>query len=167
MSSLRVLPPLSVRAFSVLLLLLAACFAAAVLGSWFNLGPLQDWYPSLRKPTWTPPNWVFAPVWTMLYVLMALAAWLVWLRAGWPACRAAMTLFIVQLILNAAWSGLFFSLHQPGIAFAEIVVLWFAIAATLWHFGRISTLAAGLFTPYLLWVTFAAILNGTIWRMNA
>ena len=156
MNSLRVLLPLSVKEFSVLLLLLTACFAAAGLGAWFNLGPLQDWYPSLRKPAWTPPNWVFAPVWTTLYLLMALAA-----------SRTAMTWFAVQLVLNAAWSGLFFSLHQPGVAFAEILVLWFAIVATLCSFGRISILAAGLFTPYLLWVTFAAILNGTIWRMNA
>ncbi len=151
----------------MLLVLLAACIAAAALGSWFNLGPIEDWYPSLRKPTWTPPNWIFAPVWTTLYLLMALAAWLVWLRAGWPACRTALALFAVQLGLNAAWSGLFFSLHSPGSAFAEILLLWCVIFATLWSFARISYLAASLFAPYLLWVTFAAVLNGTIWKMNS
>ena len=166
MSSPKALQPFYVRDFAVLLILLLVCFAAAGLGAWFNLGPIQNWYPTLRKPTWTPPNWVFAPVWTTLYLLMALAAWLVWLRVGWPASRTVLALFAVQLVLNAAWSGLFFRLHSPGIAFVEIIVLWCAIVATLWSFGRISALAAGLLAPYLLWVTFAAILNGVIYSMN-
>jgi benzodiazapine receptor len=98
---------------------------------------------------------------------MALAAWLVWRSAGWPKAQTALVLFFVQLAFNTAWSGLFFRLHSPGIAFAEILLLWCVIAATLWAFGRISTIAAILFAPYLLWVAFAAVLNGTIWRMNA
>lgn len=167
MRPLRMLSPHLVDELAVLLVLLVVCYATAGLGAWSNVGPIQDWYPSLRKPSWTPPNWVFAPVWTALYLMMALAAWLVWLRVGWPSCRIALGLFAVQLVLNAVWSGLFFRLHSPGIAFAEIILLWCAIAATLWSFGRISALAAGLFAPYLLWVTFAAVLNGTIWRMNS
>jgi len=146
---------------------LAICFAAAGLGAWFNAGALEGWYPNLRKPTWTPPPWVFAPVWTVLYLCMALAAWLVWRRAERPERRTALILFSIQLVLNVAWSGLFFGLRRPGIAFAEIVILWVAIAATLWGFSRVSTPAAWLFVPYLAWVTFAAALNGSIWWMNS
>lgn len=167
MTSPKEFPSIFVRDLAVLLVLLAVCFAAAALGAWFNAGPLDDWYPTLRKPAWTPPNWVFAPVWTTLYLLMALAAWLVWRRAGWPASRTSLAWFAFQLVLNAAWSGLFFRLHSLGFAFVELLVLWCAIAATLRSFGRISALAAGLFAPYLLWVAFAAVLNGTIWRMNS
>jgi benzodiazapine receptor len=156
-----------VRDLTVLVVLLTACFTAAALGAWFNVEPIRDWYPTLRKPTWTPPDWVFAPVWSILYLLMAVAAWLVWRRAGWPGSLTALVLFFVQLALNAVWSGLFFQLHSPGSAFLEILLLWCAIVATLWSFGRISGWAAGLFAPYLLWVTFATILNGTIWRMNS
>ena len=110
---------------------------------------------------------MFGPVWTTLYVLMALAAWHVWRLAGWAASRTALGLFAVQLVLNAAWSGLFFALSSPASAFAEIILLWCAIAATLWSFGRVSILAAGLLVPYLLWVTYAAALTGTIWGMNS
>jgi tryptophan-rich sensory protein len=152
---------------AVLLALLAVCLGAGLVGAALTAGPVRDWYPTLHKPAWTPPDWLFGPVWTALYVLMALAAWLVWRRAGWPASRTALGLFAVQLLLNVAWSGLFFALHSPGLAFAEILLLWSAIVATLWAFGRVSAPAAGLLVPYLLWVTYAAALNGAIWRMNA
>lgn len=157
--------PLS-RQLVGLLVFLAACFATAAVGAALTAATVHDWYPALRKPPWTPPNWVFGPAWTTLYTLMALAAWLVWRRGRTPTRRTALGLFAVQLVLNAAWSGLFFTLRSPGIAFAEILLLWCAILATLWSFGRVSTLAAGLFVPYLVWVTYAAALNGTIWRMN-
>lgn len=155
------------RQLAMLLVLLAVCFGTAAVGAALTAGPVRDWYPTLRKPAWTPPDWVFGPVWTTMYVLMALAAWLVWRRAGWAASRTALGLFAVQLVLDAAWSGLFFALRSPPSAFAEIILLWCAIAATLSSFGRVSTLAASLLVPYLLWVTYAAALNGTIWRMNS
>jgi benzodiazapine receptor len=155
------------RQLFVLLALLVVCFLTALVGAMLTAASVRDWYPTLRKPAWTPPDWVFGPAWTILYLLMALAAWQVWRRAGWAASRTALGLFAVQLVLNAVWSGLFFTLRSPGVAFAEILLLWCAIATTLWSFGRLSPQAAGLLTPYLLWVTFAAILNGAIWRMNS
>jgi tryptophan-rich sensory protein len=106
-------------------------------------------------------------VWTVLYLLMAIAAWLVWRRSSRSGGPAALGLFAVQLALNAAWSPLFFGLHNPGIAFVDIILLWAAIAATLWSFGRISALAASLFVPYLMWVSYATALNWAIWRMNS
>jgi uncharacterized protein YbjT (DUF2867 family)/tryptophan-rich sensory protein len=155
------------KCLAMLLVLLAVCFGTAAVGAALTAGPVRDWYPTLRKPAWTPPDWVFGPVWTILYVLMALAAWFVWRRARGAASRTALGLFAVQLVLNAAWSGLFFTLRSPASAFAEIILLWCAIAATLSSFGRVSTLGASLLVPYLLWVTYAAALNGTIWRMNS
>lgn len=159
--------PSSVRQLAVLLVLLAICLGTGVLGAVLTAASVRDWYPTLSKPGWTPPDWVFGPVWTALYVMLAFAAWLVWRRVGWEASRRALGLFAAQLLLNAGWSGLFFALHSPASAFADILLLWAAIIATLWSFRRVSAVAAGLLVPYLLWVTFAAILNGAIWRMNA
>jgi tryptophan-rich sensory protein len=155
------------RQFAALLVLLAACLGTEAVGGILTAASVRGWYRTLDKPAWTPPDWLFGPVWTILFVLMGVAAWLVWRRTGWRASRTALGLFAVQLALNAAWSGLFFTLRNPGAAFAEILLLWCAIAATLWSFGRISPLAAGLLVPYLLWVTYAAVLNGTIWRLNS
>jgi translocator protein len=151
----------------------------AALGAWVLLPLLMGgavgglfqpgaWYDALAKPAWNPPSWVFGPVWTLLYVLMGLAAWLVWDRYGWrgPA-RTALTLFVVQLAFNGAWSAIFFGLQSPGLAFAEIVVLWSLIVATLLLFWRLRPVAGLLLVPYLLWVSFAAVLNFTIWRLNA
>src|SRR5581483_10582213 len=134
---------------------LAVCFGTAAVGGALTASGVRDWYPALNKPSWTPPDWVFGPVWTALYLMMALAAWPVWRRAGWPRSRAALVLFAVQLVLNAAWSGLFFALRRPGAAFAEVILLWAAIFATLVAFGRVSAAATGLLVPYLLWVTYA------------
>lgn len=142
---------------------LIACFGAASLGALFMPG---EWYASLRKPSWNPPGWIFGPVWTALYTLMAVAAWLVWQQGGFNTHRRALTLFAVQLALNAAWTPLFFGLHWPGVAFAEIVLLWLAIAATLTAFHRINAPAAWLLAPYLAWVSFAAALNLALWRLN-
>jgi len=139
------------------------CFAAAAFGGLFMPG---EWYASLKKPTWNPPGWVFGPVWTALYTMMALAAWLVWKRGGFAAQRRPLALFLVQLGLNAAWTPLFFGLHRPGLAFAEIVLLWLAIAATLATFWRVSRAAAWLLAPYLAWVSFAAALNLALWQLN-
>jgi tryptophan-rich sensory protein len=125
-----------------------------------------EWYASLKKPSWNPPGWVFGPVWTTLYVMMAVAAWLVWKRGGFSSQRPALVLFLAQLALNAAWTPLFFGLHRPGLAFAEILLLWLAIAAALAAFRPVSRAAAWLLTPYLAWVSFAAVLNFALWRLN-
>jgi tryptophan-rich sensory protein/uncharacterized protein YbjT (DUF2867 family) len=151
-------------------LALAACllvvFAAAALGGLFTGSSVSTWYPSLRKPSWTPPAGVFAPVWTALYGMMAVAAWRVWRRDGLRESRLSLGVFALQLGLNAAWSGLFFGLRAPGAAFAEILLLWLAIAATAVLFAARDRAAALLMTPYLAWVSFAAVLNGTIASMN-
>lgn len=144
--------------------LLLICFAAAAFGGMFMPG---EWYASLKKPAWNPPGWVFGPVWTALYTMMAVAAWLVWKRGGFTVQRGPLTLFLVQLALNAVWTPLFFGLQWPGAAFAEIVLLWVAIGVTLFAFGRVSQVAAWLLVPYLAWVSFAAALNFALWRLNA
>jgi translocator protein len=133
------------------------------MGSLFQPGA---WYASLEKPAFNPPSWVFGPVWTALYVLMGVAAWLVWERFG-GAARTALAVFGVQLAFNAAWSVLFFGLRSPGLAFAWIVILWSLIVATLVLFWRLRPLAGVLLVPYLAWVSFAAVLNLAIWRLNA
>ena len=147
--------------------LIGACFAAAGVGSSLTTPALDNWYAALAKPAWTPPNWVFGPVWSSLYFTMAIAAWLVWRRRNNQGARLALALFVLQLALNVVWSGLFFALRNPQAAFIEIVVLWGAILLTLVTFWRISRLAGWLLTPYLSWVTFAVSLNFAIWRLNA
>ena len=143
------------------------CFGAAFIGSLFTNPSIPTWYAGLVKPSWTPPNWVFGPVWSALYLTMALAAWLVWRRRGLAAASIPITLFMVQLALNTAWSILFFGLTMPGVALGEIVILWFAILATMIAFWRSTPIAGYLLLPYLVWVTFATGLNFAIWRMNA
>ncbi len=142
------------------------CLAAGWLGSLLTASSIPVWYQALAKPSWTPPSWLFAPVWTALFLMMGTAAWLVWRPRGWTGASWALGLFVGQLALNVAWSGLFFKLRRPGLAFMEIVALWLAIVATMWSFARHSAPAALLLAPYLAWVTFAAALNLSIWRMN-
>jgi benzodiazapine receptor len=148
-----------------LVLSVLVCFAAAGLGSVWTAKSVGTWYQALEKPSWNPPNWLFGPVWSVLYLLMGIALWLVWRRTGLVA--APIGIFAVQLVLNAAWSGLFFGLQNPGAAFAEIVVLWVAIVATIVAFWRITPVAGILLLPYIAWVSFAGALNFTIWRLNA
>lgn len=155
------------NAWIALAVIVLVCFAAAGAGSVFTARSLDDWHSKLRKPAWNPPDWVFGPVWTALYLAMAVAAWLVWRQAAVPGAWIALGLFAVQLVLNVAWSALFFGLRNPGAAFAEIVVLWGAILLTLVLFWRITPAAGWLMTPYLAWVSFAAFLNFAIWRLNA
>lgn len=143
---------------------LLLCFAAASPGAVFMPG---EWFAALKKPSWNPPGWVFGPVWTALYAMMAAAAWLVWQRGGWKEQRKPLLIFLAQLALNAVWTPLFFGLHRPGVAFAEIVLLWLAIVATLVAFRPVNRTAVWLLVPYLAWVSFAAVLNGTLWRLNA
>ena len=156
--------PISFRLALALAGWLVVCFSAASLGALFMPG---EWYATLKKPAWNPPGWIFGPVWSALYTMMAVAAWLVWKRGGFAAQRRPLALFLVQLALNAAWTPLFFGLHRPGLAFAEIVLLWLAIAATLVAFRHVSRPAAWLLAPYLAWVSFAALLNFTLWRLNS
>lgn len=137
--------------------------AAGWIGSQFVPG---EWYANLVKPNWTPPNAVFAPVWTVLYIMMGVAAWLVWRKAGFSGAKAPLVLFIIQLTLNALWSYLFFGAHLPMLAFFEIVILWIVILVTLLGFWRISPPAGALLLPYLCWVGFASVLNFQLWRLN-
>ena len=148
-----------------LIVCIVVCLGAAGIGSLLTTPSLRPWYEGLSKPRWNPPNWLFGPVWTILYLAMAIAAWLVWRKAGVTA--APMQLFLTQLVLNVAWSALFFRLRSPGLAFTEIVVLWFAILATTIEFWRAVPAAGWLLLPYLIWVGYATALNFSIWRLNA
>jgi benzodiazapine receptor len=143
----------------------AVCFLAAGIGSLASIRA-GSFYTDLVRPDWAPPPEVFGPVWTVLYALMAVAAWLVWRQGGFRAARTALTLFLVQLVVNALWSWLFFAWQMGGAAFADIVLLWLLIVATLVAFARVRLLAAALLVPYLLWVSFASALNYTVWQLN-
>jgi translocator protein len=142
---------------------LAVTFIAAWIGSRYMPGA---WYASLAKPSWNPPNYLFGPVWTVLYVLMAVAAWLVWRKAGFSGTGAALSLFVIQLALNALWSYLFFGMHRPDMAFYDIIALWAAVLGVAALFWRVDRIAGALIMPYLAWVSFASYLNFTLWRLN-
>jgi tryptophan-rich sensory protein len=142
---------------------IAVSFGAAAVGGLFGPG---EWYATLNKPSWNPPSWIFGPVWTLLYAMMGIAAWLVWKERGWRGAALPLSLFLLQLILNAAWSWLFFGLHRPGLALADIAALWISILATLIAFWRVRPAAGALLIPYLAWVTFATVLNAELWRRN-
>jgi benzodiazapine receptor len=146
---------------------IAVCFVAAGIGSLYTRPAIPVWYASLQKPAWNPPNWAFGPVWTLLYLMMAVAVWLVWRERGFAGARLAITLFALQLLLNAFWSIIFFGWRQPAFALVEIFFLWAAIFATMLCFWQISQPAAWLMWPYLLWVTFAGFLNLAIARLNS
>ena len=140
---------------------------AGVLGSLFTMPSIPTWYATLIKPALNPPSWVFGPVWTMLFILMGIAAFLVWKRGlNRKDVKIALIIFIGQLALNALWSIIFFGLHNPGIAFIEIIFLWLAILATIIVFSKISRPAAWLLLPYIIWVSFAAYLNYSIRILN-
>lgn len=150
------------RSGAALLPFLGAVVVVAGVGGLAS-GSAQETYGSLEQPFFAPPAWLFGPVWTVLYVTIAVAGWLVWRSRGWDR---ALTLWVVQLVLNMAWTPLFFGLQEYGWALAEIAALWVAIAATAVAFRRRSRLAAALLLPYLAWVTFAAALNAGIWWLN-
>jgi tryptophan-rich sensory protein len=144
---------------------LAISFVAAAIGAAASI-QASGFYTQLVRPEWAPPSGVFGPVWTILYLLMGIAAWLVWRVGGFRAARTALTLFLVQLAVNALWSWLFFGWHLGTLAFADVVLLWVLIVATLIAFGRIKPLAGALLVPYLVWVSFAAMLNYSVWQLN-
>lgn len=145
----------------VLLGFITLTFLAPAVGAF---APPGAWYQTLNKPSWNPPPWIFGPVWTLLYLGMAVAAWLVWKRA---VQGHALRLYFVQLALNAAWTPVFFGAHQPGAALIVIGFLWMAIFLTLRAFQAVSRPAGLLLVPYLVWVSFASVLNFTLWRLNS
>jgi len=155
------------RAAVALVVCVALCFAVGGVGGLATSRSVSTWYPTLTKPGWTPPSWLFGPVWGALYLMMGLAAWLVWRRKGLRDGKLPLGLFAWQLVLNAGWSWVFFGLRAPMPAFFELGALWFALAATVAAFWRVSRAAGLLLVPYLLWTTFAGALNFAIWRLNA
>jgi benzodiazapine receptor len=155
----------TIRQGAGLLAWFALVFAAAWLGALASIHA-RDFYAALVRPAWAPPGSVFAPVWTTLYTLMAVAAWLVWRARGWTGARDALLLFCAQLAVNALWSWLYFAWRQGALAFVEVLVLWALIAATIAAFRRVNKLAAVLLLPYLAWVAFATALTWATWRAN-
>lgn len=145
---------------------LILCFVVAAIAYGFGARSIPAWYAGLVKPALNPPSWVFAPVWIVLYVLMAVAVWLVWKTRPSVCRRTGLRLFLVQLWFNLLWAWIFFSRHQIGSALADVVALWAAIILAIWNFRKVSTTAAWLMVPYLAWVTFAIYLNVEFWRLN-
>ena len=143
-----------------------ACYAAAAIGGYATAGSVSGWFQTIKRPSFQPPDWLFGPVWTVLYGLMAVAAWLVYVKTA-RVRSIPMMLFAVQMVLNIAWSIIFFGLHRPGLAVIDIALLLAAIIATTIAFWRVSRPAGALMLPYLGWVIFASILNVSIWRLNA
>ncbi len=150
-----------------LIIAIVVCEGVGLAGAFFTFPSIATWYSTLNKPAFSPPSWIFGPVWTILYLLMGVAVYLVWVK-GWEnkKVKEALIYFTVQLILNFLWSVFFFGLHSPLLAFVDIVLLWLAILLTILKFYKISKSAAYLLIPYLLWVTFASILNLSIVLLN-
>jgi translocator protein len=144
---------------------LGVSFAASAVGAVASI-QAKSFYGQLVQPNWAPPPTIFGPVWTILYALMGIAAWMVWRSGGFRSNRQALTLFLLQLAFNALWSWVFFAWHLGAMAFADVVVLWILIVATLVSFWRVRPLAGSLLITYLLWVTFAGALNYTLWQLN-
>jgi tryptophan-rich sensory protein len=146
---------------------IAVCFAAAALGSYFTNHSIATWYAALNKPAFSPPNWLFGPVWTILYLMMAVAAYLVWQKGlGDKRVRLALGVFLVQLALNSLWSIVFFGWHSLWGAYAVIILLWLTLLWTIVQFFRLSPLAGWLLIPYILWVSFASVLNLAVAILN-
>lgn len=143
------------------------CELVGILGTPFTVSSISTWYKFLNKPFFSPPNWVFGPVWTLLYALMGIAVAMIWLQGmKKKKVRTAVIYFVSQLLFNFLWSIVFFGLHAPFAAFVNIIVLWLAIILTIMKFYPLSKLAAYLLVPYLLWVSFASVLNASIWLLN-
>lgn len=153
--------------FLKLLISIVICEGVGVLGAFFTTPAIEGWYATLARPALSPPNWVFGPVWTMLFALMGVAAYLVW-QQGFKKkeVKRALIVFDVQLALNFFWSILFFGLGRPDLAFLDLIILWIAILASIILFSKISKPAAWLLVPYIAWVTFAGYLNLMIWLIN-
>lgn len=154
------------REFFGFVAFLALCLAVSAIGAAATATSVGSWYQTLVKPPFNPPNWIFAPVWTTLFFMMALAGWRVWRRDGLRQARSALMLFALQLVLNMVWSIVFFGLRSIGAALVEIVVLLLAILVTTLVFWQRDRVAGMLFVPYAAWVTFAAVLNAALWQLN-
>ncbi|MEO0075862.1 MAG: TspO/MBR family protein [candidate division WOR-3 bacterium] len=150
-----------------LLVSIVLCQGAGIIGSFFTTPNISTWYKNLIKPAFAPPNWLFAPVWTLLFLLMGIALFLVWKR-GWqnPPVRVAMTVFFIHLVVNILWSAVFFGLRSPIAGFFVIIALWLLIVLTIIYVSNVSKLAGVLLIPYLVWVSFASVLNFMIYRLN-
>ena len=158
---------MKLKEISKLVFSIIICQLAGAIGSIFTSQSIAGWYTSLNKPFFNPPNWVFGPVWITLYLLMGVSLYLVWIRGiNKPKVKIALAIFGIHLFLNASWSIIFFGLRSPFYAFLEIILLWLAILLTMTKFYKISKTAAYLLIPYIIWVTFAAILNYSIWVLN-
>ena len=155
------------RKITKLIIAIFSCQLAGVIGSFFTTSSISTWYAALEKPSFVPPNWLFAPAWIILYLLMGISAYLIWIK-GWEnkKVKAALMVFILQLIFNIQWSVLFFGLQSPLYGFIKIVLLWLVILFTILKFYPISKTAAYLLIPYILWVSFAAMLNYSILILN-
>lgn len=151
--------------FRLLILSIGVCLSAGILGSFFTVSSIPTWYVTLNKPVFSPPNWVFGPVWTLLYIMIGVSFYLIWVSKVKNKQRA-IHLFLIQLILNALWSIIFFGMKNPVLALVDIVVLWVVIVLTIKSFHKINKLAAKLLYPYIAWVSFAAILNLYIVILN-
>ena len=150
----------------ILVFFILICFLAAGIGGFFTSKSIPDWYTHLQKPVFTPPGWIFGPVWSLLYLSIGISAWLIWREGGFSQNSVPLIIFGIQLLLNISWSIIFFGLRQPGYAFGEIILLWLAILLTLVTFWRIKPIAGILLIPYLVWVSFAGFLNYSIWKLN-
>lgn len=142
------------------------CLGVAAVSGLATVEGTRGWYPTIAKPTWTPPSWLFGPVWTVLYAAMGVAAWRVWRIGGFRPVRTALGLFLAQLAVNGLWSPVFFAWHRLGLAVIVIGLLWLGIVATIVAFRRHDRVAALLLAPYLAWVSFASALTIAIWRLN-
>jgi tryptophan-rich sensory protein len=141
--------------------------AVGATAGFFTVSGVESWYQTINKPSWNPPSWIFGPVWTTLYVMMGIALFLVWKsEASEILKKTATALFTVQLVLNFFWSFIFFRQQQPGWALVEIIALWVAILFTIFAFANVNKIAAWLLVPYISWVSFATVLNYTIWQLN-
>lgn len=150
--------------YLVLFGFIAVCAMVAVSGAYFRP---DAWYIALKKPSWQPPDWLFAPVWTILYAMIAVSGWLVWKKTGFAGAPIAFAIYAIQLVVNALWSAVFFGMHRIGASIVVVALMWLAVAANTIAFYAIEPNAGLLLVPYLLWVSFAAFLNITIWRLNA
>jgi benzodiazapine receptor len=140
---------------------------AGAIGSIFTASNIETWYVFLEKPSFAPPSWLFAPAWITLYTLMGIAAFLVWQKREMAKAKSALYFYFTQLLLNAIWSIAFFGLQSPFLGFLVIIILWLLILITLVKFWKIRSLAGVLFIPYIIWVSFAAVLNFAVWQLNA
>ncbi len=158
------------RKWRWLLFFLILCFSVEIVGGWLTQASVKTWYTTLQKPAWNPPDWIFGPVWTVLYGLMAVSIWLIWLEQqkddGSKDFSVAYFLFGLQLALNCLWSGLFFWKQNPTLALVDIILLWAVLLLTIFEFKKYSVNAAMLLIPYFLWITYAVTLNAAIWAYN-